>query len=92
MPRRYQVFEDRVHIVLGSPFAWNIPLRDIKTIGPAPKIRGFFYGGVRFVTSLASIVEITRRNGMDVVFSPLHPDMFIEQVNRARSLLPSQGI
>jgi hypothetical protein len=89
LPRRYQVFEDHVRIVLGGPFAWTIPLKDIKSIGPASTRKGFIYWGVRFVTSLAGVVEITRRHGLDVVFSPAHPDMFIEQANRARDLLPA---
>jgi hypothetical protein len=87
LPRRYQVFEDRVRIVLGGPFAWGIPLRDIKKISIAPVSSGFIYHGVRFVTSLRSVVEIRRRRGMDVVFSPANPDLFIEQVERARDLL-----
>jgi hypothetical protein len=88
MPRQFQVYEDRVRLVLGGPFAWTIPLRDIKTVGVVPGSRGFIYHGVRFVTSLRSVVEVKRHRGMDVVFSPLHADEFIEQIDRARDMLP----
>jgi glucose dehydrogenase len=88
LPRGFQVYEDRVRIGLGGPLSWSIPLRDIQRVGPAPASSGFIYHGVRFVTSGRSIVEIRRRRGMDVVFSPSHPDEFIEQVERARDLLP----
>lgn len=84
LPRSFQVYDDRVRIALGGPLGINIPLADIKTIGPADRYYAFAYWGLRFVTSLASVIEITRRHGLDVVFSPSQPDIFIEQVNQAR--------
>jgi hypothetical protein len=92
LPRRFQVFEDRVRIVLGGPFTMNIPLGSIKQVKRAPGSRGIFSSGLRFVTSLKTVVEISRQHGLDVVISPAHPDEFIEQVVRARDLLPSQPI
>jgi hypothetical protein len=88
LPGRYQVYEDRVKIVLGGRFAMNIPLRNIREVRKVSVGGGLFYSGIRFVTSLRSTVRISRRKGLDVLISPMHPEEFIEQVELARRNLP----
>jgi len=83
LPRRFQIFEDRVKILLGGPFALNIPLVDISEVRSASGREVFIYWGIRFATSPSGVIEIVRRKGLSVVISPLNPDLFIEQANRA---------
>ena len=83
LPRRFQIFQDRVRIVLGGPFALNIPLSDISEARLAPGSRAFIYWGIRFATSSSGVVEIVREEGLGLVISPVNADMFLEQLNRA---------
>ena len=76
MPRRYQVYNDRFRIVLGGPFAWNIPLSTIKEARVASGAKAFAYSGVRFATSSKGVVEIIRSKGCDVVISPSNREFF----------------
>ena len=86
MPRRFQIFEDRVRILLGGPFALNILLADISEVRPASGREALIYWGIRFATSSSGVIEIVRRKGLSVVISPLNTDMFLEQINRALEL------
>jgi hypothetical protein len=86
MPQRYQIYSDRVRIVLGGPFAWNIPFHTIKEARSASGSKAFAYNGVRFATSVKGVVEITRSRGCNVVISPSNREVFLEQLNRALSL------
>ena len=87
LPRRFQIFEDRVRILLGNPFALNIPLADISEVHPASGREAFIYWGIRFATSSSGVIEIVRRKGLSVVISPLNPDLFLEQAYRALVLV-----
>lgn len=79
-PRSYQVLEDRMRIVLGGPFSWDIPYR---TIDAARVSTGWFVG-VSFSTALARRhVEIVRSKGMNVAITPSHYTYFVESLNRA---------
>ena len=83
MPRRYQIYSDKVRIVLGWPLAWNIPFTTIKEVRPASRVSAFAYNGVRFATSSKGIVEIIRSKGCNSVISPSNKEIFLEQVSRA---------
>jgi hypothetical protein len=82
-PKKYQVYEDRIKIVLGGPFAINVPFVTIKEIRPAPAVKGSVYGGIKFVTNSKNIVEIVRKKGMGIIISPADRDTFLQQVNQA---------
>ena len=83
LPRRLQIFDDRLKIVLGYPFALNIPLSTIKEAKEAPARKAFIYWGVRFATSLESVVEIVRYRGLNILVSPRHQEAFLENLNQA---------
>lgn len=83
LPTRYQVYSDRIRIVLGGPFALNIPLSTVKEVKAASGAKAFAYSGVRFATSSKNVVEITRIRGCNYVISPLNREVFLEQANRA---------
>jgi len=83
LPRRFQIYQDRVRIVLGGPLALNIPLLDIREARLASSSKAFVYWGLRFVTSVRGVVEIVRKRGLSVVISPANADTFLEQLNQA---------
>jgi len=83
MPQRYQIYSDKVRIVLGGPFAWNIPFSTIEEVRPASGVSAFAYSGVRFATSSKNVVEIKRSRGCNVVISPANKEVFLEQASRA---------
>ena len=85
-PRRYQVFNTKLRIVLGWPVRWDIKLSTIKEARPAPAISTWIYGGVRLATSSATAVEILRKQGMDVIISPSDRQTFLERLNDAIKL------
>lgn len=82
-PRKYQIYTSEVKIVLGGPFSFKFPLSSIKEGRPVGGSASFVYGGLQLASSNKGVVEIKRRGSMDVVISPLDPDSFIEQLNRA---------
>ncbi len=83
LPRRYQIYTDRVRIVLGRPFAVNLPLSTIKEARPASGIKAFAYWGIRFATSSKTVVEIVRRRGWNFVISPANRELFLERLAEA---------
>jgi len=83
VPRRYQVMQGGLRIVLGSPFHFDIPFDGIREIRPASGSEALFYGGWRWATSSAGVVEIVRSKGLNVVISPSNRELFLEQANRA---------
>ena len=84
LPRRYQIFEDRLKILMGGPLAINISLSNIEEARPASGRKAFAYNGIRFATSSRHVIEIVRKKGMNIVISPRNSDMFLEQLNQAR--------
>jgi len=89
MPHSLQIYEDRVRIKLGGPFAVNIALANIREAKKGSTGDALAYGGVRFATSLRNVVIIVRRRGWNIVISPDDADMFIEQLNQAQQALPA---
>lgn len=83
MPQKYQVYSDKVRVVLGGPFAWSIPFTTIREVRLASRASAFAYNGVRFATSSKGVVEIRRSKGCNVVISPSNKDVFLEQVRGA---------
>ena len=83
VPRRYQIYNTKVRIVLGGPFGMDIPLATIKEARPAPSSYSFGYWGLRFATSSSGIVEIIRRKGWNVVVSPSDRETFLARLSEA---------
>jgi hypothetical protein len=83
LPRRFQIFEDRLKILLGGPFSINILLSNIEEAKPTSSRKVFAYWGNRFATSTSNVVEIVRKKGLNLIISPSNDDMFLEQLNQA---------
>ena len=84
LPSRFQIFDDRLRIVLGLNLAHNIPLSNIIDARSTASSRLFAYWGIRFATSTSFVVEIVCKKGMNVIISPSKGDMFLEQLNQIR--------
>jgi len=89
LPQRYQIFQHKVRIVLGGPFAVNIPFSNITEVREASSNRVFAYWGIRFATSTRYVMEIVRSKGLNLVISPASGDMFLEQLNQALQAAPN---
>ena len=88
LPRRFQIFEDRLKILLGGPFAINIPFSNIVEAKPASGRKTVIYSGIRFATSIHHVVEIICKKGLNLVISPTNDEMFLEQLNQVRNSAP----
>ena len=80
LPRSYQVFEDRLRIVLGGPVAINIDFAQVKSIEVTNKSDLT----VNFVTVITkNYVRIIKKRGMNIAITPEHSELFIDEANRA---------
>lgn len=83
VPRNYRILQDRIKIVLGGPFAMNLPFSTIDKVQASAGSKAFFYTGLRMAPSSSTVVEIVRSKGINIVISPQNRGLFLEQANRA---------
>ncbi len=83
IPRRYQIYNDKLKIALGPPFAIDIPLSTIKEVKHNPGTKALFAPRVRFLTSTKYVVEIVRSKGLNYVISPRNGEIFQKQLSQA---------
>jgi hypothetical protein len=83
LPKKYQIFEDKLKIVLGWPLCVNISLVNISDSQITSGRKVFAYWGIRFATSTKSIVEIIRKRGFNIVISPSNGPLFVDRLNEA---------
>ncbi len=80
-PRKYQILDSKLRIVLGGQFYFNIPFDTLESAG---KPEGVSLG-LNFATTFISehVVEIKRKKGMTVNITPNDRDLFLENLNKA---------
>jgi hypothetical protein len=80
-PRKYQILDSKLRIVLGGQFSFNVPFDNLELAG---KPEGVSLG-INFATTFISehIVEIKRKKGMNVNITPGNRDLFLENLNKA---------
>jgi hypothetical protein len=80
-PRKYQILDSKLRIVLGGQFSFNVPFDTLKTAG---KPEGVSLG-INFATTFLSqhVVEIKRKKGMNVNITPSNRELFLENLNKA---------
>ena len=83
IPRSYQIYTDRLKIVLGGPFGMTILFKDIRSVTRVGGSNAFGSTGIRFATSNKYVVKIIRKGKMSVVISPSGGELFLEQLNQA---------
>ena len=84
LPSKFQIFDDRLRIVLGGPLSFSIALSNIVEVKMVSGSKLSVYWGIKFATSASGVVEIVRKNGLNVIISPSNPEMFLEQFNQAQ--------
>jgi hypothetical protein len=80
-PRKYQILDSKIRIVLGGTFSFNIPFDKLEAAGVPEGISL----GLNFATTFLSqhVVEIKRKKGMKVNITPSNSDLFLENLNKA---------
>jgi hypothetical protein len=80
-PRKYQILDSKLRIILGGQFSFNVPFDNLET---ARQPEGVSLG-INFATTFLSqhIVEIKRKKGMKVNITPNDRDLFLENLNKA---------
>jgi hypothetical protein len=81
-PRKYQVYDDHLRIVLGGPFAVKIGFDRITAI----EVTNRMGLTINFVTRFTwTYVRIMKRNGLDIAITPKSNELFADNANRALS-------
>ena len=91
LPRGCEIWADRLRVVLGWPFALNVPLDTVTEIRPARAMDAMFCRGFRVAMSIKTPVEIRRSKGMNIVISPHNRHEFIEKALQALSRYQGQS-
>ena len=80
-PRKYQILDSKLRIVLGGPFSLNVPFSNLEA-ARAPEGATF---GINFHTCISSdrVVQIIRKKGWNVNITPNDRDLFLENLNKA---------
>ncbi len=83
IPQRFQVFGDRLRIVLGGPLALNIGFSSIVEAREVSGLDVLPNWGIRFMTSTGNLVEIVRRGNLNVVIAPANRGTFLQHLHKA---------
>jgi hypothetical protein len=81
LPRKYQILDTKIRIVLGGQFSFNVRFDNLETAGKPEGVNL----GLNFATTFLSqhVVEIKRKKGMTVNITPNDRDLFLENLNKA---------
>lgn len=83
LPKKYQIFEDKLKVLLGWPLFVDISLANISDSRITSGRKVFAYWGIRFATSSKSVVEIIRKRGLNIIISPSNGPSFVDRLNEA---------
>lgn len=82
-PRSYQIYNDRLRIVLGKPFSISIPFSGIKEAKRTAGYKAYVGFQARFATSSRYVIEIVKSRGASYTISPQHGELFLQQLEQA---------
>lgn len=83
MPRKYQIYQEKLRIVLGASLGFNIPLSTIKEAQHVSGSNAYVFSGIRFATSNKYVLAIVRNKGWNYVISPKNGENFKDRLNQA---------
>jgi hypothetical protein len=86
MPRKYQIYHDRLRIALGPPVGISLAFSTISEAKHSSGASAYTYGGVRFATSSNYVIQIVRNRGLGYVISPKNGETFLERLNEALAI------
>jgi len=92
LPRRYQIYTDRLVVRLGRPLSLTVPFSEIKEIKRGASSRASGAAALRLVTSSKYVVEIVRRGDLRILISPAGRDLFVEQLDQAVKTSPEHEL
>ena len=82
LPRKFQVYDDHLRIVLGGPLGMNIGFEQIAKVETTDAMDFT----VNFVTTVSrSYVRISKKQGFNIAITPANPQTFVTQANLALS-------
>lgn len=83
-PTKYQIFNDRIRIVLGWVIHINIPFSNIEKITAATR-NDLGVLNLNFINSYSgdAILQITRKRGAKINITPWNRKLFMENLNKA---------
>jgi hypothetical protein len=80
LPRKYQIYDDQLRIVLGGPFSIKLGFEKITKIEVTNKT----LLTANFVTAMGrNYVRIVRKKGLDIAITPKSNEEFVDRTNRA---------
>lgn len=83
-PSKYQVFNDRIRIVLGYLWHFDVPFSNIEN-APVATSKDLWGLNLNFINSYSSddILQIIRKHGAKIHITPRDRDLFLEHLNKA---------
>ena len=82
-PRKYQVYEDRLQILLGGPFVVKIGFDQISTIEVTDRTASEFTA-IKLISKVTNTyVRIGRKKGLSITITPKSDALFVENANRS---------
>jgi hypothetical protein len=82
-PRKYQVYEGRLQILLGGPFVVKIGFDQISTIEVTDRTASEFTA-IKLVSKVTNTyVRIGRKKGLSITITPKSDALFVENANRS---------
>jgi hypothetical protein len=84
IPTRYQIFNDRIRIVLGWMFHFDIPFHNMEN-AKAATWKDLWGLNFNFISCFSSvdILRIKRRRGAKIHINPSNRKLFLEHLNKA---------
>ena len=84
LPTKYQIFNDKIRIVLGWILHFDIPFNNVEN-ATAATWQDLWGLNLNFVNSYSSydILQIIRKRGVKIYISPRKRKLFLEHLNKA---------
>ena len=83
-PTKYQIFNDRVRVVLGYVLHFDVPFINVENASPATW-QDLWGINLNFINSYSSddILRIIRKHGAKIHITPWDRDLFLEHLSKA---------
>lgn len=83
-PTKYQIFNDKIRIVLGFVLHFDIPFSSVENLSAAT-FQDLLGLNLNFINSYGSddILRITRKRGAKIYITPNDRNLFLEHLNKA---------
>jgi hypothetical protein len=89
VPRKYQIFDDKLRVVFGRPFAFNFPLSRVQGVRPH-SIWGLEYLFSFIFCTSGEAIEILHSTHSFMI-SPANRDLFIQKLNEVINAAEAEG-